>query len=166
VSGEGGLLTLGRQHLNNHLGKIAEFERKMGLEKMEEKHGGEITLDLKGINVAGLSAEGCDELALELASYSLFVQRKLNKERATLKWLDARINLTIAPELNTYGGYYSHEQRRAVAINGNSYAKELEEIKISTQSKVDFLENLPYQINQLHRTILEAKNTKINFNKR
>jgi hypothetical protein len=111
------------------------------------------SLTLSGEDISGLSSEDRDEHAANLAAYAIYIQRTLSKEKGLVRWLEAKINLSIADELNDYAGYYSHEQRRAVAVKGNAYAKELEEFRMNAQLKVDLLDGLTYQINQLCRVL-------------
>jgi len=110
--------------------------------------------------VKKLSPEDCVEIATELASYGIYIQRTLSKHLSHLHWIESKINLAIASQLNNFQGYYSFEQRKTMAILDNEYARQLEELRINTQVKVDMLSQIPYQINQLVRTLIEIQNTK------
>lgn len=160
MSGDNASLALASQKFNIKIEQISKYEHKLGLTPLDSDRNQCKWLNLAGKDIVGFTAEQCDEASTDLAAYAVFIHRQLNKERALMKWLEARINLAIASELNSYEGYYSHEQRRAVAIVNNAYAKELEEFKINSQIKVEMLDGLTYQINQLVRVLLETKFSK------
>jgi hypothetical protein len=151
-------LAVGRSKKRDN--NIQNYEVKVGLPSLPENKDRCSWLEITGQEVSKMSPDELDEAATDLAAYGIYIQRTLSKERGILRWLDSRINLSIASELNNYTGYYSHDQRRAVAVVNNSYAKELEEMKINSQLKVDLLDGLTFQINQLCRVLLEAKNKK------
>jgi hypothetical protein len=151
---------LASQKLESRQSDMQKFESNIGLYKFPAQIQECEQLTLTGEDIKMFTAEQCDEAAMDLANYSMYIQRVFNKEKSIVRWLEAKINLTIASELNSYEGYYSHEQRRYVAIVNNSYAKELEEFRINSQMKVDMLDGLNYQINQQCKVLLEAKYTK------
>lgn len=160
MSGDNASQNMAKQKFDKKLENISQYEHKLGLTLLDSDRDECKWLNLAGKDIYEFTPDMCDEAATDLAAYGIFIQRQLNKERALMKWLEARINLSIASELNSYEGYYSHEQRRAVAIINNAYAKELEELKINCQIKVEMLDGVTYQINQLCRVLLDAKATK------
>ena len=112
------------------------------------------------INIKNMSAEECGELSVEISSYSIYIKKRINKEYAYVHWLESKINLSVANELNSYVGYYSNDQRRAVAIVNNEYAKQLEELRINSQAKIDIMAELPYYLNQLSQSVIKAQQEK------
>lgn len=160
LSGDNASLTLANKRLNEKREKQDQYEQDIGLPALRANREECEYLDITGAEISRLSPDKCIEIAGDLSSYVIHVQRTLSKEKAILRWLDEHINLTIANELNDYAGYYSHQQRRDIAIVNNAYAKELEILKINSQLKVDMLEGLTYQINQLCRVLLEAQKGK------
>lgn len=150
----------GKEEFSNKTAKLEEYEARLGLYKVPAKARECSLLTLTGEDIAKLNAEQCGEAATDLAAYGIYIQRTLGKERGLLNWLEGRINLEIANELNNYEGYYSGPQRRAVAIVNNAYAKELEEFRLNSQLKVDMLDGLTYQINQLTKVLLETQRVK------
>jgi hypothetical protein len=157
MNGETESLSLAVRRSNTRDSNLYNYEEKVGLPHLPTEKEACQWLDLTGEDVSKMSPDECQEAAADLASYGFYIQRVLSKENGILRWLNSRINLSIASELNNYTGYYSHEQRRAVAIVNNLYAKELEEFRINSQLKVDMLEGLTFQINQLCRVLLEKK---------
>lgn len=160
MSGESEYSTLAKRRIEKRDGKIEEYENNLGLPSLPDRKNECRYLKLNGEEISRFTPEQCGEAAAELAVYGVYIQRKLSRERGILRWLESRIDLAIASELNSYEGYYSHSQRRSVAIVGNNYARELEEFRINSQLKVDILDGLTYQINQLCRVLLESQNAK------
>lgn len=138
--------------------KLTNYEKEIGLPQLKNSECG--YLDLEPSNIHKMTPEECDEAAISLANYGFYIQRTLSRQKSIAKWLESKIMLAVANELNDYAGYYSHAQRQAVAITNNQYAKELEEFRLNTQMKIDLLDGLTFQINQLCRVLLEAKTTK------
>jgi hypothetical protein len=153
-------VSLAKKKINSRIEQQTSYENSIGLPPLPANNTDCSYLELTHEEISKMSAEQCGEAAGNIASYAIYIQRILNKERSILRWLEARINLEISPELNSYTGYYSNEHRRAVAITNNAYAKELEEMRITSQMKVDMLEGLPYQMNQLCKVLLEVQATK------
>jgi hypothetical protein len=160
VSGDNASLALANKRFEKRNEEINKYEKSLGLPPLPAEHTECEYLTLNGEEITKFTPEQCGAAASILANYALYVQRVLSRERGILRWLDSRINLSIANELNNYTGYYSHDQRRAVAISNNEYAKALEEFKINSQLKVDILDGLTYQINQLCRVLLDAQSSK------
>jgi hypothetical protein len=152
--------SLAKKKYEEKVEQIENFEARTGLCKSPAKARECSLLTLTGEDIAKLNAEQCGEAATDLAAYGIYIQRVLGKERALLNWLEGRINLEIANELNNYEGYYSNIQRRAIALVNNAYAKELEEFRLNSQLKVDMLDGLTYQINQLTKVLLETQRVK------
>jgi hypothetical protein len=148
------------ESLNRIKEKGDAFDHTIGLpcllrEAQECEH-----LAINGSDLIKLSPEECGQIAVDLASYAIYIQRTLSKETSYLKWLESKISLAIAPELNSYVGYFSNEQRRSMAIVSNEYAYQLEELRVVAQLKVDMLAQVPFQINQLVKTVLEIQASK------
>lgn len=148
---------LAQKALQDKREKITDYEKRIGLPILPAQYAPCEHLNITGDQINRMDSHQCQEVATDLATYSIYIKRTLNKEKGLARWLDSRINLEIASELNNYTGYYSHEQRRSVAIVNNEYAKTLEELKINSQLKVDMLEGLTYQINQLCQVLLSRK---------
>jgi hypothetical protein len=167
MSGDPASSALARQRFDERKAKMVTYEKSLGLPELACNVNEDFDLlNISGADARAMNVDELDESMTDLTAYGVCIQRSLNKERALMKWLDSKIELAIANELNNYSGYYSHVQRRAVSVVNNAYAKELEELKIATQVRVEMLEGLPYQINQLCRMLGEIKSTKRNFNQR
>lgn len=160
MSGDTASSISARQRVEKRIEDIDVYEKRLGLPTLPKDHIECEHLNLKGSDIPKFTPEQCGGIAADLANYAIYIQRILSKEKGILRWLDSRIDMAIASELNSYTGYYSHAQRRAVAIVNNVYAKELEELKINSQLKVDLLDGLTYQINQLCRVFLDAQTNK------
>ena len=160
MSGEKEYSTLANKKLQDVTSKVNEYESNIGLPRIPDEKNECEFLNLTGEQISKYTPEQCNIAAGELASYSIYIHRRISRERGILRWLESRIDLAIASELNSYQGYYSHSQRRSVAIVGNDYAKELEEFRIKSQLKVDILDGLTYHINQLCRVLLDSQNVK------
>jgi hypothetical protein len=160
LSGENGSLTWASQKADAKRDDMFAYEKRVGLPKLPDQYHECKHLELTGETISKFSPEQCIEAATELSSYGVFIQRTLSKEKGMLRWLNSRIDQSIAQDIQEYIGYYSHEQRRAMAIVNNESAKALEELRLNSQLKVDMLEGLTFQINQLCRVLLESNSQK------
>lgn len=108
-------------------------------------------------DIQKMSYDECMEWAVEIRSFAMMIQKAINRQTAYRTWLEAKITLAIANDLQNYEGYYSFDQRRSVAIVNNEYAKQLEEMRINVQMKLDMLHSYPFQINQISTALLEKR---------
>lgn len=162
MDGVGELLTLETQTREKHpivmmlekkVEELNQWENKLGLPDQP-------FLEICQEDLAKLSAEQTGELAGEVSLYGILLQKEVSKQTAFASFLEDKIKLAIANELNSYEGYYNAEQRKYVAIANNEYAKKMEEIRINTKLKVDLLSSLPYQLNQFQKSLIELQQTK------
>jgi len=97
-----------------------------------------------------LTPEDCAIAAITLTQYAMFVQKHYNNELAVVNWATQRIRSQIAPNVNQYNAPNA-EERRAMAIMGDEYAKKLDQLRSLAQIRVDSLTNTCYQINDMAR---------------
>ena len=136
------------------------FETSLGLPKLNLEEDECEYVEMSPEEILKMDWDGCSKVAAGLSNYGIYIQRILNKQKSYLNYIESKINMMIANELNSYEGYYSQEQRRAVAIVNNSYAKEWELMRMNHKMKVDLLDGLVYQINQKIRIVSDIQNGK------
>jgi hypothetical protein len=153
MNGENGSLNLAVERLQKKANDLDNLEKDLELVNNP-------LLDLSREDIHRLSSEECGEISYDISTFGFNVQRVLNRQLSYLHWLESKISLAIAGELQSYEGYYSFDQRKAVAIINNQYAKQLEDLRISVQMKVDTLSSLPFQINQISKCLIETQISK------
>jgi hypothetical protein len=92
------------------------------------------------------SPENCDEAALELMQYSIFLQREINRERARLNWCDAYIHNAIASQWNSYDKYIPKEIRIPMIADENPVLKTVLRLKAKITSLINSTDNLPHLV--------------------
>lgn len=160
MDGEDESLSLAAQTFEKLQNKLDVFDESIGFPAHARNTRVCEYLELTRESLKKLSPEDCAEIAVDLSSYAIYVQRELSREISYLNWVESKLNLAVAPYLNNIQGYYSSDQRRSMAVMEDEYARQLENLRITLKVKVDALSQIPFQINQLVRTLLEVYNTK------
>lgn len=131
---------------------LDKFEKHCGLgefklHQMVENEAQRL-LNLGPEELKRLSATECSEGAFILESFSIHLQRAINREKARATWSDARITRLISSFVHEMPAYTPSE-RRNMAIRSNDAAKETEAIRVSAQVKCERLEYLPARVSSL-----------------
>lgn len=106
-----------------------------------------------------MTPEDCSIAAITLTRYAMFVQKHYNAELAKVKWADQRIRAHIAPGVSQYSAPNA-EERRAMAIDGDEFAKKLDQLRNLAQIIVDSLTNIGYQIGDMAKRFDNAAHSK------
>lgn len=160
MDGEEESWTLAHKTFNKLRSKLDEFDNSMGFPAHIRDSRSCEYLELTRDSVKKMAPEECAEIAVDLSSYAIYVQRELSREISYLHWVESKINAAVAPYLNEVQGYMSFDQRKMVCILQDEYTKQLEDLRVTLQVKVDALSQLPFQINQLVKTLMEVQNNK------
>lgn len=150
-----------QQDLAKLEGFLEDYEAKIGLTKFGTSDVSKyLTIDQQGLKM--LSPEECGEAAYLLNQEAMYIQHELNKYQAQMDWANARINRSIAADLNNHGGRFAtFETRQILAVKSNSYAKELQGIVDKAQRIITRLSYLPNRLKDLANVLLDYRHSKM-----
>lgn len=116
----------------NKIDNLDEFKQyfNMGLEYLEK-----------------LSFKDCSQIGYRLTQFALYIQRISNKEKATKKMLEYKINTIIAPKSHQYSGNWTLQ--RANAINDNDAAKLLNRELVVIEQKIERIDGIATSVKNL-----------------
>lgn len=139
---------------------LDKYETKVGLSGLTESDVSKY-LSMNQDDLRKLTAEECSEGAYLLMKEALYIQHEINKHKAQMEWAKARIDKTIASELQNYGTRFStFETRQILAIKNNSYANDLQKIVNRCQLIITRLSYLPSHIKNIADVLSYYKNNK------
>ena len=99
-----------------------------------------------------MNAEQCSEACVLLNSFSFHITRVINKEKTKIRWCNERILSAIANNLAEYR-YFSPEERIALCIKDNDYAKKIKKLAGLIQARIDRIEYLPIRIEKVSESL-------------
>lgn len=99
-----------------------------------------------------MSSEQCAESCVLLNSFSFHLSRIINKEKTKLRWCNEKILSVVATSLLDYR-YFSAEERMALCIKDNDYAKKIKKLSNLIQARIDRIEYLPIRIEKIAESL-------------
>ena len=99
-----------------------------------------------------MSGEQCSEAAVLLNNFSFHLSRVINKEKTKLRWCNERILSSVANNLLDYR-YFSQEERMALCVKDNDYAKKIKKLASLIQARIDRIEYLPIRIEKISESL-------------
>ncbi len=142
--------TSSQQHVDKLNEILTQYETSLGVKINKTDSKVEHYMNLKPAELNKLDRDQCGEAAILLAQYSLYLQRQQNREKAVINWSDSKIKLQISGETQNYHGS-SFDERRMMAIKGNSYTANLFKLKMLSQARLDTIEFLSGRVSFLSR---------------
>lgn len=111
-------------------------------------------------DLRGLPPDECANIAVLLSREARFIQTEINKINSRILYLEAVLNRTIIPKLNSYDKFISYEQKRGLIIAENEYAKNIDNLLIQLRIKLTAISYLPGMINKQSDTFIELSRSK------
>jgi hypothetical protein len=113
-----------------------------------------------------LSKEDCAVAAYELAQYSYWIQRALNRENSKLRWAESALDVYVGKVGKQYktSSYIKYEEIKNIVIADNSHSAALFAAKMTAQLRVDRLFFLAGKIEFMSKTMLGLKHAKYDNN--
>lgn len=93
-----------------------------------------------------MSPETCEEIAIELTQYSIFIQRELNRERSRLNWCEAYIYNIASKYWEDYDKYLKAEIKIPLIAKENPTLQKLLSLKAKLTSLIVNLDHIPMLI--------------------
>lgn len=103
-------------------------------------------------DLSKMSSEQCSESCVLLNSFSFHISRVINKEKTKLRWCNEKILSVIANNLSDYR-YFSAEERMALCIKDNDYAKKIKKLSALIQARIDRIEYLPIRLEKVAESL-------------
>jgi len=118
-------------------------------------------LSLEAAQIAELTSEQCVEAAYLLYAYCQHVQSVHNKNMAKLEWCDNALWKILSKEIDQYGTQYTkYEQKYQQAIQGNDFAKKVNEIKIHVEARTLWLTDKTRDLRKMADSLMELSKRK------
>lgn len=114
------------------------------------------TMNLSLQDLLDISPEECLARSIKLNSYAFWLQSELNSNNAKLLWCEESINHIVAKSYNNMPDMMKYEIRRHAIIKDNSFALELEKVRlkikgatITLASKIEDIRNMSLTLRKL-----------------
>jgi len=139
------------------------------LNEYDNQHGIKVKLDNKVEQYLNYSIEDfnrltpdqCGEISAVLAIYSIFIQKEQNRQSARVRWCESVIDNTIAQYISQYKTQFqTFEERKLLAINGNSFTKKLNDLRIKASTRLSEIYGISSKIDLYIRTLLDLQQSK------
>jgi hypothetical protein len=126
------------------------FNTGLGLGNLTYDPNTDAALSFNFDQLNNMDAETALLYSALLEQYSLFIQQKYNRVKNIKNWAKSNLSIVVAKEGRNYGDKYTkYEEKVAMVINGDSYATELNNLMLLSQSKQDELEMVSERISNV-----------------
>lgn len=142
---------------------LDEYEQANGIERGPYNEEVKEYLNLTRPQMLAMTGEECSIARFILEQYSFYIQKLLNKEISRASWCESNIDIIFAREANSYkimGSFQSKEEIKGLVINGNSYCKKLNDLRVAAQNRINRLHGLPEKISYMSSALRSLENSK------
>lgn len=147
----------GQINLDEQLDKILdEYEGNHNLKFALFSHDISAYWNMSRDYIESLSRNDREEIAMQLAQYSMYIQRLSNRERARVKYCNASLSNICAGEWDNYKHIFKDEMKMAAIARENGVAAKLLKIKNHAEIRVQDLEGLPRIIEHLSDLLMRS----------
>jgi len=137
------------------------YDKKFLLHKVVVNLEVEKILELRQEHINSLSRDLLFTYSFILIEFGIAIQREHNRQSAKKKWAEHNLNIVIGKEGMQFGDKYTkYEVRRAMVIDGNEYAKALNDVIIQADCNIEEFNFLSSRINTLGETLREYAKSK------
>ncbi len=110
-------------------------------------------LNMEREYIEKLSREECNEIAIQLSQYSLYMHRLANREKARLSFCTNIINQSCAKVWSNYNEYLKADLKIYLIAQENPLVEKALKIRNHSQIRLDDLDGLARMIENLSSTI-------------
>jgi hypothetical protein len=110
-------------------------------------------LSLNYEQLKSISTDECSIFSYQLKQYSYYIQQKYNRFKNIEIWAKECMKIVFGQQANNYGTTYTKwEEKQAIIISGDSYAKKLHTISLEYHCYAE-------EMNQLSNRLLDMAKT-------
>lgn len=113
--------------------------------------------------VEALDARTSISISVRLAQFAFYFQRAINREKANKTWAEAELARVVCKEVLQYDKYTPNKVE--LVCRENSAARELREITVYAQQRIDRLDEISSQFRNLGFVIGRVANNRLGENK-
>lgn len=125
---------------------LSEYtEKKLLLKKIKM---GDPRLDVTTTDIAKMTSEELNNWRFEITLYLTYLQKEINAHRSRANWATNALKTYINGKAINYDGY-GMEEKRAKAMEHDTFATKLSKLSLESQAALDRLEYIPTRINAL-----------------
>lgn len=117
-------------------------------------------LSLNRSQIEALSAEECFFGSYTLAQQMLFVQRKINREQARMKWCSNVTNYLVASKWGEYSDFIKADIKIALISKNDDILEKVSKIKNAAEQRVERFMGIIGNIKYISDVLLEIGKTK------
>jgi hypothetical protein len=135
---------------------LDEFEKQAGLPEFKKiECPAYLTMALEDLRKK--SPDQLSEAVFEIAQYSLYIQRLINRNKAWQRWALSRIDEIAASELPNIGTNYGFNERVLIAKNSPELCKRINAFLRKTEMQLNRLYGVPDNIKFMADCIRDMK---------
>lgn len=146
--------------LQESIDRIENNDRTLGLSNLVHNPEAEKLLALSQNELDKMTAEECACAKYILSQHALVIQKTINRATSLKNWCERSIRTIIAKEYATYDSFMKYEVRRQFVVNGNEYGKQLDDIALEQELKIDNLNYIAQAINNMATSFQLLYNSK------
>lgn len=125
---------------------LSEYtEKKLLLKKIKM---GDPQLDISTNDLKKMTSEQLNYWRFEITMYLTYLQKEINAHRSRANWATNALKTYINGKAINYEGY-GMEEKRAKAMEHDTFATKLSKLSLESQAALDRLEYIPARINAL-----------------
>lgn len=134
---------------------LDHYHTTIGLDKIIYNDDVDSILLMSYDQLKNLDKQGCDEYAFLLTQYSLVISKEYNRNKVRVFWANDKLNRMLARYQDKYIGdrMVKYEIMRAMLINNDTAAEELNSIIMHATARMTELENITNSIDNLSRIL-------------
>lgn len=127
-----------------------DFNTELGLGNLVYDPNTDQALSFNFDQLNSMDAETALMYSTLLEQYSMFIQQKYNRAKNIKNWAKHNLSIVVAKEGKNYGDKYTkYEEKIAMVVSGDSYALDLNNLMMVSQSKQDELEMISDKISNI-----------------
>ena len=144
--------------LNKFEGELDDFNKAIGLVKVNLDPVIETALNLSIDNLNSMSVEDIAIYAYKLQSYALYIQKQYNRVKNLHRWANHNLTIITAKEGNQYGNTYTkYEEKKAFVAAGNSYGIQLNKIILDAGARMEELDSISNKISSVSKALSDIQ---------
>ena len=117
-------------------------------------------MNLKRSEIDKMSDTDCFFASYQLARHILYIQRKINKESARVKWCNATTNTIASKKWDEFSNCWKTDIRLQMIIRNNDFLEKVNVVKNNAEQRTERLNNIVINLKYMSDTLMEMGKSK------
>lgn len=139
--------------------KLMEYEQKLQFNVRTENNEATKLLTISRNELEKMTPEDCGYAAYALTQYVIYLQKMVNYEESVVNYCESSINFVVGKKISQYNAY-SFNEKRMLAINDDTYAKEVLRLQVIAKSRVDSMAFIINKVQNLANILVNLQQSK------